>query len=214
MRFAASRCTIDQMVHGQAACRLYVRVMAFGALRARWWSNATTSCLLLQAGSECALVWYLLSYHMTGALCAQGTSTQPLYTHWAQLSWVLWACVPRRVSAACPDALRACPTMALGAEAPMPVPSLIQGSEVPHTKSALTSFSIACWANADEDVATAWLITPAFSVLVVVTAKADMVPRLNALHLLLVQLLLADVAPIQAVFLTSASVCGRSINHE
>ena len=151
---------------------------------------------------------------MTKALCAQGTSTQPLYTHWAQLSWVRWACVPRRVSAACPDALRACPTMALGAEAPMPVPSLIQGSEVPHTKSALTSFSIACWANADEDVATAWLITPAFSVLVVVTAKADMVPRLNALHLLLVQLLLADVAPIQAVFLTSASVCGRSINHE
>ena len=63
------------------------------------------------------------------------------------------------------------------------------------TKSALTSFSIACWANADEDVATAWLITPAFSVLVVITAKADMVPRLNALHLLLVQLLLADVAP-------------------
>ena len=59
----------------------------------------------------------------------------------------------------------------------MPVPSLIQGSEVPHTKSALTSFSIACWANADEDVATAWLITPAFSVLVVVTAKEDMVPR-------------------------------------
>ena len=49
---------------------------------------------------------------MTKALCAQGTSTQPLYTHWAQLSWVRWACVPRRVSAACPDALRACPTMA------------------------------------------------------------------------------------------------------
>ena len=216
MRFAASRCTIDQMVHGQAACRLYVRVMGFWCFAGPVVEQRHHILLATASGERmCScLVSTLLSYDRS-SLCIGNLNTASLqYTHWAQLSWVLWACVPRRVSAAYPDALRACPTMALGAEAPMPVPSHIQGSEVPHTKSALTSFSIACWANADEDVATAWLITPAFSVLVVVTAKADMVPRLNALHLLLVQLLLADVAPIQAVFLTSASVCGRSINHE
>ena len=183
----------------------------------RWWSPLHHHMLLATArGRAGALVWYLFGIYMTNSSLFSSTenlNTASSHTPWAQLSWVLWACVPRRVSAAYPDALRACPTMALGAEAPMPVPSLIQGSEVPHTKSALTSFSVACWANADEDVATAWLVTPAFPVLVVITAKADMVPCLDALHLLLVQLLLAGVATTQAVFLASACAIGRSINN-
>ena len=66
--------------------------------------------------------------------------------------------------------------MALGAAAPVPISFLMQDSEVPHTKSALSSFSTARCANADEDVATAGLVTLAFSVLVVIIAMADAVP--------------------------------------
>lgn len=82
----------------------------------------------------------------------------------------------RATCTACSNALRACPTMALGAEAPVPISFLMQDSEVPHTKSALSSFSTARCANADEDVATAGLVTPAFSVLAVIIAMADAVP--------------------------------------
>ena len=207
------------MVHGH--CSLRLKLTASSTAYWFWccgrWTGGgarsiTTCCLLLQEGERVLL----FGIYMTNSSLFSSTenlNTASSHTPWAQLSWVLWACVPRRVSAAYPDALRACPTMALGAEAPMPVPSLIQGSEVPHTKSALTSFSVACWANADEDVATAWLVTPAFPVRVVITAKADMVPCLYALHLLLVQLLLAGVATTQAVFLASACAIGRSINN-
>ena len=43
----------------------------------------------------------------------------------------------RATCTACSNALRACPTMALGAEAPVPISFLMQDSEVPHTESAL-----------------------------------------------------------------------------
>ena len=81
MRFAASRCTIDQMVHGQAACRLYVRVMGFWCFAGPVVEQRHHILLATASGERmCScLVSTLLSYDRR-SLCTGNLNTASLHT--------------------------------------------------------------------------------------------------------------------------------------
>ena len=59
--------------------------------------SITTCCLLLQEGERVLL----FGIYMTNSSLFSSTenlNTASSHTPWAQLSWVLWACVPRRLT--------------------------------------------------------------------------------------------------------------------